>query len=128
MSIPQTPCPVEGRVPWAGGVWPVVFRTAHPVFGWLYTIHEKARDRPLCIHYNVSQEQIVKAMEAFATFKRGQYVSLGRGGRRRILARKWNFESGTFHYSVEGAREGRAWTVAQQELEERIKAVEEENG
>ena len=128
MSIPKTPCPVNGRVPWASAVWPIVFRSPHPVFGWLYTIHEKVPDRPLCIHWNVSQEQIVKAMEEFATFKKDQYVHFGRNGRRRIVGRKWNFESGTFIYKVEGAREGREWSVSQDELEERLKAVEEENG
>ena len=128
MAIPKTPCPVQGLVPWMGAVWPIVFRSAHPVFGWLYTIHEKAPDRPLCIHYNVSQEQVVKAMEDFATFKRGEYVHFGRNGRRYIVGRKWSFESGTFIYKMEGAREGREWSVAQDELEERIKAVEEENG
>ncbi|MEO7081317.1 MAG: hypothetical protein ABIY71_07300 [Flavobacteriales bacterium] len=128
LSIPKTPCPVQGLVPWMGAVWPIVYRSVHPVFGWLYTIHEKAADRSLCIHYNVSQEDIVKAMEAFATFKRGQYVKLDREGRRCIMGRKWNFESGTFIYKVEGAREGREWSVEQGELEKRILAVEEENG
>jgi hypothetical protein len=45
-------------------------------------------------------------MQAFATFQNKQYVTLGRGGRRRIESRKWNFERGTFIYTVEGAREG----------------------
>lgn len=128
MAIPKIPCPVKGLVPWAGAIWPIVFRSAHPVFGWLYTIHEAAADQPLRIHWNVSQEQIVQTMQAFATFQNKQYVTLGRGGRRRIESRKWNFERGTFIYTVEGAREGREWSVAQEELEERINAVEGENG
>ena len=49
---------------------------------------------------NVSQEQIVQAMEEFATFKRNEYVQLGRIGRSRIQARKWSFERGTFFYLV----------------------------
>ncbi len=67
-------------------------------------------------------------MQAFASFQKHQYVALGRGGRRRIEARKWNFERGTFIYSVEGARAGREWSVAQEELVERIRGVEEEVG
>ena len=127
MAIPKTPCPLQGLVPWAGGVWPVVFRSPHPVFGWLYTIHEHQVGEGLRIHWNVSQEQIVKAMEDFATFKKDEYVRLGRTGRRRIEARKWSFEKGTFFYRVEGAREGRGWSVEQSELEKRIVAAEEEN-
>lgn len=127
MSIPKTPCPIDGLVPWANGIYRIVWRCPHAVFGWLYTIHEKKEGSPLCIHWNVSQEQIVKAMGEVATFKRDQYVRLGREGRRRIVARKWNFERGIFIYRVEGAREGREWSVTQAELEQRILAAEEQN-
>ncbi len=126
-SIPKQPCPLQGLVPWQGGVWPIIHRSPHPVFGWLYTIQEKAPDRHLCIHYNVSQQDIVKAMEGFATFKKHQYVKLGRNGRRCILGRKWSFEQGTFIYKVEGAREGREWAVEQGELVKQILGAEEEN-
>jgi hypothetical protein len=44
-----------------------------------------------------------------------------------IQGRKWSFEQGTFVYIVVGAREGREWSVAQEELEKRILAAEEEN-
>jgi hypothetical protein len=69
-------------------VWPAVWRCTHPVFGWLYTIHEHQQGLGLRIHWNVSQEQIVKAMEEFATFKSNDYVQLGRSGWRRRRMRR----------------------------------------
>ena len=127
MSIPKTPCPVKGLVPWARGVYPIVWRSAHPVLGWVYTIHEKTKDAGLQIHWNVSQENIVRSMEAFAMFKPNQLVQLGPMVRRRIMARKWSFERGTFYYLIEGAQRGKQWSIEQNELLQRIKVAEEEH-
>ncbi len=127
MSIPKTPCPIKGLVPWANGLWPVVWRGEHPVLGWLYTIHEKQPGVGLCIHWNVSQQQIVKAMEAVAIYKPGQLVQLAPLVRRRVLARKWSFQRGTFFYLIEGGQPGKRWSVEQEELVRREKAVAEEH-
>lgn len=128
MSIPNNPCPVHGLVPWAGGIWPIVWRGPHPVLGWLYTIHEKQKDLPLCIHWNVSQANIVQRMEEVAEYTPGQYVQLGPLTRNRVIARKWSFERGQFFYMVEGAKKGQQWSIAEDELVKRVKAVEEEHG
>ncbi|MEO8066667.1 MAG: hypothetical protein ABI599_03130 [Flavobacteriales bacterium] len=127
MSIPKNACPVGGLVPWANGIWPIRWRGPHAVFGWVYTIHEKPVNGPLYIHWNVSQADIVKAMEDFALYKPKQSVQLGIMQRRSIMARKWSFEKGTFFYLVEGSRPGREWSVEQSELEKRIKAAEEQH-
>ena len=124
MSIPTTPCPVKGLVPWAGGVWPIHWRGPHPVLGWVYTIHVKPPNEALQIHWNVSQADIVKAMEAFATYRPNQQVQLGPMMRRTIISRKWSFERGTFFYLLEGSRPGREWSMEQGELEKRIEAAE----
>lgn len=125
MAIPTTPCPVKGLVPWANGIWPIAWRGPHPVLGWVYTIHEKLVDRGLQIHWNVSQADIVKAMDAFALYKPLQAVQLGPLVRCRIIARKWSFERGTFFYVVEGERPGQRWSIAQEDLVQRAKGVEE---
>lgn len=127
MSIPKNPCPVRGLVPWARGVWPIVWRGSHPVLIWVYTIHEKPKDAPLNIHWNVSQADIVKKMDEVAKYKPNQHVQLGPMNRRRIIARKWSFERGMFFYLIEGSREGREWSMAEDELEKRIHAAEEEH-
>ncbi len=127
LAIPKNPCPVQGLVPWAGGVWPIQWRGPHPVLLWLYTIHEKLPERGLQIHWNVSQENIVRSMEAFAMFKPNQLVQLGPMVRRRIMARKWSFESGSFYYLIEGAQRGKQWSIEQNELLQRIKVAEEEH-
>lgn len=125
LAIPKNPCPVQGLVPWAGGVWPIQWRGPHPVLLWLYTIHEKLPERGLQIHWNVSQEQIVRAMLERAAFKPGDSVQLGPMARRRILQRKWSFERGSFYYLIEGARAGREWSMGEEELLKRIKGGEE---
>ena len=124
MAIPKTPCPVHGLVPWAGGTWPIAWRGPHAVLAWVYTIHAKAPDRGLEIHWNVSQADIVRAMEERARFRPGQFVQLGPMAQRRILARKWSFERGLFHYMVEGSRPGRSWSIAEDELLQRIQGAE----
>ncbi|HRD54353.1 MAG TPA: hypothetical protein PKY96_17065, partial [Flavobacteriales bacterium] len=78
----------------------------------------------LHIHWNVSQADIVRAMEAHAAFKPHDSVQLGPMVRRRILARKWSFERGSFFYKIEGARPGREWSVEEAELRERMHAGE----
>ncbi|MBK6626411.1 MAG: hypothetical protein IPG35_02315 [Flavobacteriales bacterium] len=125
MAIPKNPSPVGGLVPWAQGVWPIAWRGPHAVLKWVYTIHAKPPHGGLQIHWNVSQADIVRAMEAHAAFKPGASVQLGPLVRRRILQRKWSFERGSFFYRIEGARPGREWSMGEQELLERLKAVEE---
>jgi len=120
-SLPSTPCPVHGLVPWAQGVWPIVWRAPHPVLHWVYTIHAKPPNEPLHIHWNVSQADIVRAMLAHAAFRTGAYVQLGPMVRRRIVQRKWSFERGCFFYRIEGSRPGREWSVSEEELKERMK-------
>ncbi len=120
MAIPKTPCPVRGLVPWGQGIWPIVWRGPHPVLGWIYTIHEKPEHGPLQVHWNVSQADIVRAMEAFAAFKPHQRVPLGPTAHGRIVARKWSFERGSFFYLIQGARAGSQWSVEQSELLQRV--------
>lgn len=127
MSIPKNPCPVKGLVPWSQGIWPIMWRGPHPVLGWLYTIHEKPKEGPLHIHWNVSQADIVRAMEERALFKPDQRVQLGPMMRRKVLARKWSFERGSFFYLIEGARAGQRWSVEEEELDRRIKTAEEQH-
>lgn len=107
-------------MPWVRGVWPIQWRGPHAVLHWVYTIHEKPANGPLQIHWNVSQADIVRAMEAHAAFKPHEHVQLGPLVRRRIVQRKWSFERGCFFYRIEGARSGREWSLSEEELLERI--------
>lgn len=111
-------------MPWFGGVWPVSSKQAHPVLGWLYTIHTRNEVNGLIIHYNVSQEDIVREIDLHCTFKVGQTVELGPFARRRIMRRKWDFQRGEMVYFIEGPREGREWGVHQTELVRRIAGQE----
>lgn len=122
MNVPTTPCPVGGKVPWQSGIWPIVHRKPHPVFGWLYTIHEKSGH--LTVWANVSQEDIVRKMEAVARFRVNAMVELGPLQRRRILQRKWNFEKGVFTYLIEGNHAGRDFAVEEDRLVEQVKGVD----
>lgn len=126
LSIPKTPCPVGGLIPWMGGLWPIAGRRAHPVFIWLYTIHEKRPDMGLVIWANISQEEIVREMGLFARFKPGDRVRIGSWDARKVLSRKWDFDKGTMHYSIEGMRAGKELTMDQDQLLARIKAAAEE--
>ena len=126
LSIPRSPCPVGGLIPWMGGLWPIAGRKPHPVFIWLYTIHEKRKDMGLVIWANTSQEEIVREMGAFARFKPGDQVRIGSWNTRKVMARKWNFDTGTMTYTIEGNRDGRQWVMDQDQLLARIKAAEEE--
>ncbi len=127
LSIPKTPCPVGGLVPWMQGVWPIAGKREHPIFGWLYTIHEKREDMGLVIWANISQEEIVREMGRFARFKPGDQVRLGAWNEKKVMARKWDFERGTMLYAIEGNRAGKAWTMDQDQLLARITAAEEEH-
>ncbi|MBK9175732.1 MAG: hypothetical protein IPM46_05215 [Flavobacteriales bacterium] len=124
MTVPGNPCPIGGLVPWARGIWPIRWRGPHPVLLWLYTIHEKQEHQPLHIHWNVSQADIVRAMEERAAFKPRQMVQLGPMVRLRILKRKWSFERGCFFYLIEGARQGREWSLEEEELIKRVRGAE----
>ena len=93
MRIPKTPCPVHGLVPFWNGIYPIISKTPHSVLLWLYTIHAKAADQALVIHYKVSQEDIVKEIELFCKFKIGDTVELGPCNRRSILDRRWGFHT-----------------------------------
>jgi hypothetical protein len=127
LSIPKTPCPVRGLVPWMGGLWPIASRKAHPMLGWLYVIHEKRDNMGLVIWANVSQEEVVREMDKFARFRPGSPVRIGAWNTRKVLTRKWDFERGTMVYTIEGPREGRPWQADQDQLLARIKATEEEH-
>ena len=127
-SIPKNPCPLGGLVPWMQGVWPVTSRKPHPVLLWLYTIQEKAEHRPLCMHYNVSQEDVVNTMAAFAAYKIGEVVPVGPYHVRHIKARKWDFHRGTMFYLLEDrGGKGRPVAIEQEELQRRVHAATEEH-
>ena len=111
---------VHGLVPFWNGIYPIISKTPHPVLLWLYTIHAKAKDQALIIHYNVSQEDIVKEIELFCRYKVGDSVELGPFARRRIVGRKWDFQTGTMVYQLEGNRQGSEVSMDQQELTRRI--------
>lgn len=120
IAIPRTPVPLEGLVPLQGGVWPVVHRAAHPVFLWLYTVHQRTPDHALVIWCNVSQEDILREMERIAKFPVGSQLDLGPFNQVTVLKRKWDFEKGQMHYIISGKRPGREWRVAEAELITRI--------
>ena len=127
LSIPKTPCPVGGLVPWMAQLCPIKAKKPHPVYGWVYTIHEKRKEMGLVIWANVSQEEIVQEMDRFASFKPGVDVQIGAWNTRKVLARKWDFEKGTMIYTVSGSREGKHWTMDQEQLLARINAATEEH-
>jgi hypothetical protein len=125
MSIPETPCPEGGLVPWCGGIWPIIRRFPHPVLRWTYTIHEKSRG--LAIYFNVSQADIVRAMEEFAQFKLKQAVHIRPTRTLFVQKRRWDFKKGTMWYLIsDGRKEAKTFAVEQQALIDRIKRVEEE--
>ena len=128
MAIPKTPCPVGGLVPLMNGIWPIVGRKPHPVLLWLYTIHEKRKDAGLVIHYNVSQEDIVKEIDLFCQYTINCAVQLGATHVRYVVGRKWSFEGGTVVYAINDARRtGRTIYMDQEKLSERIRGLAEEH-
>lgn len=125
MTVPNTPCPTGGLVPWEGGIWPIASSKPHPVFIWVYVIHVKRKDGPLVIWANVSQEEIVRGMAQVARFAVNSTVELGPFKRRTITARKWDFQRGMMCYRLAGDRPGRDHAMFETDLLERIKAAEE---
>lgn len=106
---------------------PIKSRKQHPVYGWTYVIHEHVKGSGLVIWANVSQEDVVKEMDLWAKFKVGDPVQIGTFNVRTVIGRKWDFQTGTMKYVIEGSRSGRDWTMDQDELERRIKAATEEH-
>ena len=92
---------------------------------WLYTIHARTPYDGLVIHHNVSQEDIVREIDLRCKFRVGATVELGPFARRRITKRRWDFAKGDVLYFIEGAREGREWSVGQEELIRRIAGQQE---
>ena len=97
------------------------------MFGWLYVIHEKRGDVGLVIWANVSQADVVAQMEAVARFPVGALLELGPMMNRRIVQRKWNFQTGAFTYLLEGSRPGREFPMDEEELIARVKDVREKS-
>lgn len=132
MSIPETPCPIGGLVPWRTGIWPIKHRRQHPVLRWLYTIHEKDEQRALVIHFNVSQEDIVRAMNEFAKFKVKDAVHIHATRTLFIQKRRWDFKRGTMWYLIGDGQNpgsgpgGKTWPVEQQALIDRIQRITEQ--
>ena len=78
----------------------------HPTLDWLYRIDEQRDGGALVCWANITQQQIVDAMNAWAKFKVGQAVHIGAFSPRHIRGRTWDFRRGTFLYIIEGNREG----------------------
>lgn len=128
MAIPKTPCPVGGLVPVGRGVWPIKARKEHPVLLWLYCLHEKDKNMGLIIHYNLSQEEIVRGIDDHCRFRINDRVQIGQTNTCRILKRKWDFERGTVIYALStDLPGGRIHTMDQDTLLRRIKEVTEEH-
>ena len=72
---------------------------------------------------NVSQQELVTEMEEFGRCKVGDHVKISRQHTAMFIARKWNFDAGTFDYHISGAREGRTLVMEQSRLAVRIAAV-----
>ena len=106
-ALPLKPCPVGGLVPWMGALCPIRSAQEHPTLGWLYRIDEQREGGALVCWCNITQQEIVAAMNTWAKFKVGQAVHIGAFSPRYIRGRKWDFRRGTFLYMIEGNREGR---------------------
>lgn len=127
MSIPKTPIPVHGKVPWKNVILRIEVRKPHPVFGWVYTIHEPQVGGPLVIWNNVSQQELVMEMEKFGRWRVGEQVKISRQHNTKIIARKWNFDTGTFDYHIDGSPDGKVLVMEQSKLAARITAVAQSN-
>ena len=106
-SLPQAACPVGGLVPWMSAICPIITAAPHPTLGWLYRINEQREGAALVCWCNITQQEVVAAMNAHAQFKVGQAVHIGAFSPRHIRGRKWDFRRGCFLYIIEGNREGR---------------------
>ena len=106
-SLPQAACPVGGLVPWMGQLCPIRTAVPHPALGWLYRIDEQREGGALVCWCNITQQEVVAAMNAHAKFRVGQAVHIGAFSPRYIRGRKWDFRRGCFLYIIEGNRDGR---------------------
>ncbi|MBK8340615.1 MAG: hypothetical protein IPK99_11760 [Flavobacteriales bacterium] len=94
----MTPLPLHGLVPYEGQVVPILSGRADARHGWTYTLHTRAADRELRIHYHVPHADLLKAITLYARFEEGAEVHLGKNGPMRIVQRTWNFKLGTVRY------------------------------
>lgn len=122
-SIPKTPIPLHGRVPWRQDIRRIEARRSHPVLGWLYTIYEQQFGGALVIWCNITQEELVREMEVFGRWKVGEQVMISRKHIAKVIARKWNFTTGTFDYHVHGIPDQPKLVMDQGRLAARITAV-----
>lgn len=122
-SIPKTPIPVNGLVPWKNLIKRIEARKSHPALGWLYTIHEHLVGGALVIWCNITQQELVMEMDLFARFRVGDAVQISKKHLTKVVARKWNFSTGTFDYHIDGAPDGRKLVMDQDRLAARITAV-----
>lgn len=122
-SIPTTPIPVHARVPWKNGIRRVEAHRPHPVFGWLYTIHEQQLGGALVIWCNITQKELVHEMDAFGRWKVGEQVRVSRKHPAKVIARKWDFRAGTFNYHISGIPDQPKLVMDQERLAARITAV-----
>ena len=106
-SLPRTACPIGGLVPWMGQLCPILGAKPHPTLGWLYRIDDQREGNANVRWCNVTQQEVVAAMNACAKYKVGQAVHIGAFSPRYIRGRKWDFRRGCFLYIIEGNREGR---------------------
>jgi len=75
-----------------------------------------APDQAMIIHYNVSQEEIVREIDLRCKFKVHDTVELGPFARRTILGRKWDILKGDVVYALEGSRPDRNVDMDQTEM------------
>jgi hypothetical protein len=101
------PAPVGGLVPWRKMLCPILACRPHPVLHWLYTLKEEHDGTAPVLWCNVTQQELVDAMNAWARFKVGQSVHIGAFSPRYIRRRQWDFRRGCFLYIIEGNRDGR---------------------
>ena len=90
-----------------GAHCPIITAKPNPTRGWLYRIDEQRKGSALVCWCNVTQQEVVAAMNAWAKFKVGQAVHIGAFSPRYIRGRMWDFQRGGFLYIIEGNREGR---------------------
>ena len=90
-----------------GQLCPIISAQRHPILGWLYRIDEQREGGALVCWCNITQQEVVAAMNAWAKFKVGQAVHIGAFSPRRLRGRKWDFRGGCVLYMIEGNREGR---------------------
>jgi hypothetical protein len=122
-TIPKTPIPVHGRIPWKNLIARIEARKEHPVLGWLYVIHERQAGGAMVIWSNITQEEVVAEMDRFGRYRVGEHVRISRSHITKVVARKWNFTTGTLDYHIDGAPDGRKLVMDQERLAARITAV-----